>query len=349
MKRSWSSLITVSFLSGSVALVGCGSPPSSDSCSMPSSGMNAKAVANTLVLPQTRSEDAFDIDGNGTADNQLGNIVGALSTMGGLNPQDSVNKAVAAGGVVLLIDENGADLTNNDCAGVTISSGKTTTMAPKFDGTDTFTVDPAFTGGLFKGKFSGGTFTSNSPVTTTQPTTVTVQLPLVAGSDPVKLTVIGARIQFKRNGDGLMNGVINGAIKNTDVQTDVIPSVAKLLSDNIAKDPTSSTNKQIASIFDTGGGDDGSGCKSTKVCGSAAAGSPTCKNPAAPVGDGQCADACDTKIGVCEVQNNNIIKNVLSADVQMFDDAGNYKPNPARTKKDSLSLGLSFTAVKASF
>jgi hypothetical protein len=347
MKRSWSSLLTVSLLSGSFAVVGCGgdTPPGGSNCATPSTGMNAQAVANTLKLPMTRSDYAFDIDGNGSTENQLGNIVGALATMGGLNPQDSVDKAIAAGGVVLLLDENAADLTNNDCASVTISSALATMAAPKYDGTDKFTKDPALSmGGVFKGKFAAGTFTSNNPVTSAEPTTVTVQLPLVSGSAPIKLTVVGARIQFKRDGDKITGGVINGAITSKAVDADVIPSVADLLSSNIAKDPTSSTNMQIASIFDTGGGDDGGGCKSTKVCGTTAAGSPTCKNP-----DGTCADACDGKIAICEVKNNNIIKNVLSADVQLFDDAGNWKPNPAKTKKDSLSLGLSFTGVKASF
>jgi hypothetical protein len=33
----------------------------------------------------------------------------------------------------------------------------------------------------------------------------------------------------------------------------------------------------------------------------------------------------------------------------MFDSGGNYHPNPMNTNKDSLSLGLGFTAVKAMY
>ena len=57
----------------------------------------------------------------------------------------------------------------------------------------------------------------------------------------------------------------------------------------------------------------------------------------------------DGMVGVCEVSGNSIIKNVLNPDVQMFDSAGNYHPNPANTNQVSLSLGLGFTAVKATF
>src|SRR5207302_3490640 len=108
-------------------------------------------------------------------------------------------------------------------------------------------------GGTFKGKIAASKFNSNSPVTTTNPTTLSIQLPLVSGSDPVKLTITGAHIQFTKMGDGLMQGQLNGAIKDSDVQTNIIPNVAMLLSTRVAMDPTNSTNKQILSIFDTGG------------------------------------------------------------------------------------------------
>ncbi len=62
----------------------------------------------------------------------------------------------------------------------------------------------------------------------------------------------------------------------------------------------------------------------------------------------------DGMIGLCEVSGNSIIKNVLEPDVQMFEaDGVTYHPNKnctgACTTKDSLSLGLGFTGVKATF
>jgi hypothetical protein len=317
---------------GTVA--GCGGTGTTDttSCSNASTGAEAKFVTNALTVPQQRADYAMDINGDGKPDNQLGNIIGALAAQG-LNTQDGVTQAVTSGGVAVLIDETGADLTNNDCAQALISAAKMPAAPPKYDGSDSFTIDTSLGGGTFKGKITSGTFNSNSPITATVPTELTVLLPLVAGSDPVKLAVTGAHVTFTKSGDGIMKGQLNGAIKSTSVQTDVIPSVAKLLSDKVAADPTTSTNMQILSIFDTGGEADTTG-KCSGVCLNS---------------DGTCAVAGDKKISNCEVSTNSIIKNVLAPDVQMFAADGSYKPNKDNTMKDSLSLGLAFTAVKASF
>jgi hypothetical protein len=65
---------------------------------------------------------------------------------------------------------------------------------------------------------------------------------------------------------------------------------------------------------------------------------------------GTCAQAGDGVISTCEVATNSIIKNILAPDVQMFSNDGlTYAPNPANTHKDSLSVGVGFTAVKATF
>jgi hypothetical protein len=70
----------------------------------------------------------------------------------------------------------------------------------------------------------------------------------------------------------------------------------------------------------------------------------TCQNL-----DGSCAKAKDGIISDCEVATNGIMRNLLAPDVQMFDAAGNYHPNPSNTSPDSLSIGYAFTAVPASF
>ena len=88
---------------------------------------------------------------------------------------------------------------------------------------------------------------------------------------------------------------------------------------------------QILQIFDFGGTADAQ-------CGT------TCRNP-----NGTCAVKSDGRISYCEVSTNAIIKNVLAPDVDLFDTAGNYRPNPANTDKDSLSVGFAFIAVGAKF
>ena len=57
----------------------------------------------------------------------------------------------------------------------------------------------------------------------------------------------------------------------------------------------------------------------------------------------------DLIIDVCEVSENSIIQNVLAPDLQSYDANGNYAPQRLAMKKDSLSIGLGFTAVRAKF
>jgi hypothetical protein len=290
----------------------------------------AKYVANALTVPMDRMQFGMDLNGDSKVDNQLGNIIGALSA-NNLNTQDGVDSAVCKGQVILLLTETSADATyqNDDATGALVQVGKTfgymgpdTCTAgsggPKFDGTDQFMQDTTFAGAQFAGRITNGKYTSNSPVTTTHPVTVSLQLPLVSGADPVQLTIVGAHIQFTESGGKITGGQINGAIKSSDVMNTIIPNVATLLNSRVTANPTGSTEKQILQIFDIG-----------------------CTGMTNLKGDGM--------ISTCEVSDNSIIKNVLNPDVQMFDSAGNYKPNASNTNKDSLSLGLGFSAVKASF
>lgn len=332
MKR-WTSLIAAMALSPVLLpLAGCGDGGASE-CVNVTTGVSAQYVGDTLKVPMQRMDYAMDLNGDGKSDNQLGNIIGALTAQN-LDTQLGVDEAIKAGNVILLLGASANSLDASDCAAVDVGVGKKMAM-PDFSGAGMFTKDTSVGGGTFRGKITGGAFNSNSPVTATTATEVTIQLPLVAGSDPVKLKITGAHLQYTKSGDKLTKGQLNGAIRSADVQTDIIPNVAKLLSDRVAADPTNSTNMQVLNIFDTGGEDQG--CMGA------------CDN-AANVGRGEtaCGVKMDKKIQTCEVATNSIIKNVLAPDVQMFQ-GGVYKPSRDNTMKDSLSIGLSFTGVKATF
>jgi hypothetical protein len=232
----------------------------------------------------------------------------------------------------VLATETSSDATfqSDTCATTLIERGMTTATAPKYDGTDTFTA-VSDGSGTFLGPITGGKFNSSSPVTTKNPVSLTILLPLIAGADPVELDVEGGQLEYKRDTTGAVTGgELHGFLRSTNVQSKVIPNVAMLLSSKVAEVPQTATDMQIAQIFDTGGA-------ASTACGA------TCTNP-----DGTCAKAGDMKIDICEVSTNNLIQQVLAPDIQMFQN-GVYDPNPANTTKDSLSLGLGFTFVKASF
>lgn len=323
-------------LAASLGAVGCGgsstmNPPVDNPMDVTmATGNHYKFVANTLKAPTQRADFAIDLNGDGKTDNQLGNIIGALSGQG-LDAQMGIDESMMKGEVILLFDLQAADLKKSDAAGVTVSLGKSMPN-PDFTGKGSFTVNAAQPPGSFFGRITDGRLKTNNPVTTKAPVTVNMILPLAGGN--LQLSLNGASVQFDIASDSsLVKGQINGSIKDADVKKQIIPVVAQLLSDQVAKGcggvgmdggkPTdgggmcSGSAQQIKTLFDTGG------------CGA--------------------AKANDGKIEAFEVENNQIIKNVLAPDVQIFDAAGGYKPNKDNATRDSLSLGLSFTAVKASF
>jgi hypothetical protein len=300
-------------------------------CVSPQGTSRGQWVTNAMTVPQQRADFALDLNGDGKVDNQYGNIIGALTAQN-LDTQADVNSHIAAGNNLLLFDLQTTDaaLLSDPCAGSTAAAAAQPGSAPKFDGTDSFTPDLAFSPAPFKGTLTTGAFNSNAPATTTHP--VTLQLKLDVAGSLVRVTLHGAHLQYTVSAGGLMKGQINGAIPNAEVQSTMVPAIATSLTARVTANPTSSNSMQILAIFDTGGTAD-------PAC------SNTCKNP-----DGSCAVANDKKIDTCEVGTNSIIKNVLAPDVQLFAaDGVTYQPNPSNTMKDSLSVGLGFTAVKAAF
>jgi hypothetical protein len=280
-------------------------------------------VLDTITLPPTRNDFAFDVNGDGRVDNQLGNIIGALSAIGTLQPQQASDQALAAGQQVMLVDEVSTDpaFITDSCAGSTLYNGKDHVPGP---GVGTYQIEPSLQPGAFAGTLASSTFHSQNPVTSAD-VQVTLRLSIL-GPTPVDLPLHGAHLQYQFSGGKLVAGQLNGVVTQAVVQTMLIPRVATLLDDTVKANPTSAQSSQIRTIFDTG---DGAGGSCTNVGGA----------PGAPN---------DGTISACEVAMNTIIKNVLAPDVQMFQN-GVYAPNPLNTVKDSLSVGVGFTATPAIF
>jgi hypothetical protein len=308
-------------------------PPSSDgavACAPLGGGTTAQYVFNQVTVPQQRSDYAIDLNGDGRVDNQLGNIIGALSAQA-VPVQTQMDGAIASGQSITLLDERSADasFTSDGCAASDLYAG-TAMASPDYSGNGHFTVDATATAGHYSGPIVTSRFTSQpSPAVAEVGVTAHAMVPIFG---PVPVDLVGTRITYVRSGTGVMMGQLNGAIRNQDVQTKVVPNLAAAFNQQIASNPSSSTSMQLLAIFDNGG-------KANPAC---AAG--TCKNL-----DGSCAVKGDNVISDCEVSSSGLIQNVLAPDVQMFDSAGNYRPNPANTNKDSLSVAFGFTAVRATF
>jgi len=330
-------------------------PPPSDVTAADVKGTIDKGyVVSSIMLPQQKSDFALDLNGDKRADNALGNIIGTLATQG-LDAQTGVNASVEDGTVQVLLSLTSSDpkLAKADDAvkltfylgkgkpgmfelpdGVTNNDAAVCVGCPDFSGMGMFMADASTAQDFFARIKTAGHFTSNDPVTTTHPVTIHLKVAIIEGAAPLDLTINGAHVQFEigMNAAGattLEKGQIHGSIKKADVDGTIIPAVATLLTGRICPGGVmnhkcmgacnlNGSNGQIASIFDSG----------------------NCSN-----GDGTMAMMKDCVIDTCEVAGNSIITAVLASDVQIYDAKGDYAPSAANMKKDSLSLGLGFTAV----
>lgn len=122
--------------------------------------------------------------------------------------------------------------------------------------------------------------------------------------------LIDAHVKFSASPTGLVQGQIDGAVTGNDINNVVIPNLAQYL-DAIAKqNPCSSQCTSVKQMFDANN---------------------------------------DGSITAQEVQSNSLLQALLAPDVDLLDASGNLDPNPNQASPDSVSVGIGFTAVKASF
>jgi len=299
------------------------------------SGMTYQYATNQILLPSATNSFAIDIDGDGRNDNQLKAIVSAVSAAM-FDLQGPVNDAVANGTAVILAAMQTADLTMG-CSKVTLNLAQAPAMGapkPKFDGTDKFTINTAAgqTPAVLGGMITGGKLSSILPKDQRgdQVQKIILNLPLAMGVLP--LVIYGAHISGTITADKIATGEIHGVILQKDINEQIIPAVAQLLTDQIHKDPTSGTTDTIVRLFEDPVNNPASKakCMVAADCCQLPANRPTCK------------------ITADEVKSNALIGNVLAADVQVMQN-GAWNPVPKGTAKDAMSVGLGFTSVKASF
>jgi hypothetical protein len=250
--------------------------------------------------------------------------------------------ALQSGQEVVLLSEHSSDATfqADSCAEADVVMGAPAAMPPTPGGIYKASGQP----GSFTGPIVSGRFNSAAPATTKMPVTLTLGLPLF-GSSPVLVPIVAAHLQLTYSGGRIVGGQINGGIKKSDIDNTLIPGIAQLLSQKILADKGNftSTDMAILSLFDTGGTPVPSPSGCTKQCGN------TCQNPANAPNACGCASANDSIIDECEVATNSIIQAVFAPDVQLFDANDNYAPNPQPIHKDSMSMGIAFTAIPAQF
>lgn len=293
-------------------------------------------VANKLLVPTNNNQSreyGLDLNKDKVKDNRLGEVLGLLAGQG-FDVQGTIDKAVAEGSIILLVDfqttsfmsaggaglfvklgdmetplacntdeeflcklANGMECAKSTDAGCTCSG-----CGHHLDGNGTFTIDAnsptdaGVAGKIASGKFTGG------------PGDITLKIAL-GSAEGIELDLIGARAEATGISEaGMQSLIIGGALSKTDLDGKVIPAIHAQLGPLITRDCTlpappddcgcTGTGKTILGLFDT----------MPKDC----------------------------AVSIDEIKNNNVIMSLLAPDVKI-------------DGVDALSLGVKATAVKGSF
>jgi len=313
------------------SLVACGG--GDDGGNIVPAGPHHTYVAAEANVPTnaTQSKDfgldlasSTDDQPDGVVDNQLGMVLATLAGQAMFDVQGAITQSVLEGSIILLVDLQTEDFQASGAVGVAVKLGSNPQPEPCTDptmiatcgqhlkGTGTFQIaagspdNAAVTGKIVGGTFNGG------------PGDITLQIAL--GASPVTLNLHGARVKASGMTDtGIDTAIFAGALLKTDLDNTVIPAIQGQLGPIITRDCTDlanppdcgctagSTGKTILGLFDS--------------------------------------DPKDCAVSVAEIQNNALIKSLLSPDICVNDGAngGNCAmPN-------ALSLGIKAKAVAATF
>ena len=278
-------------------------------------GAHSHYVVDKVIVPTTSAQAkmyGLDLNGDGTVDNELGSVLATLSSMGA-NLQASVDHAVAVGDILMLADVQTSAFDNASDAGFTLYTGQNPNPAPCLNAQDTVCGQHLQGTGSFDvaamprdtplvGAFASGTYTGG-------PGHLPLQISVLAGSMPLTLDLIGARVKFDATSTNLTSGIIAGAVSQNDLDTKVFPAVQVSLSAQVAADCTNLTSPP------------GCGCASGST-------------GATLIGLFDANHDC--AISVDEIKNNTLIQSLFAPDVTI-------EGMPA------LSAGVGFTAVPATF
>ena len=242
-------------------------------------GMHYHYVSSKANVPTNNNQArdfGLDLNGDKTVDNQLGMVLGTLATMG-FDIQGTIDKSVAEGSIILLLDVQTKDFTNTSAAGLKVILGSNPTPAAcnagemfcntatppvctgcghHLSGSATFDIaagspDNAAVGGkIVNGTFSGG------------PGDISLQIAL-GGTNPIQLDLIGARAKATGiSATGITSVILAGALTQADLNTKVIPAITAQIAPIIARDCTAlssppacgctsgSTGKTVLDLFD---------------------------------------------------------------------------------------------------
>jgi hypothetical protein len=289
-------------------------------------GTHYRYVVNHVAIPTTTDQSrayGLDLDGNGTPDNNLGQLLGTFSSMG-FGVQQLNDIAVLDGSMIELVDLQSSDptFTTDSATGLTILTGKTPVPSPCTTGevvTCTGASPAVCTGCGHHLIPSGGSFGVGDdapPLVGTVSASVfeggpgTAHIAIALFSTPIGLDLIGARVAASTiDVTSIGSLVIGGALPMSAVTAQLIPGIQTGLAAIVARDCSDATAP------------------------------PGCGCPDGSEGN-SLIDLYDTnhdcQVSIAEVGSNNLLTSLLSPDVTIDGVKG-------------LSVGIKVTAERATF
>jgi hypothetical protein len=286
-------------------------------------GTHYRYVVNHITIPSSTDESrayGLDLDGDGTPDNNLGQLLATFSSMG-FGTQQANDIAVLNGSMIELVDLQTSDptFTADPDTGLTILTGRAPVPSPCNTG-EVVTCTAAGCTGCGRHLIpSGGSFgVANDPpalVGTIEagvfkggPDTAHIALALF--TTPIELDLIGARVAASSaSAPAIGSLIIGGALPNSAVMTQLIPGIQTGVAVIVARDCTDPTAPPACGCTDGSEGRSLLGLYDTNQ---------------------------DCQVSISEVTNNSLLTSLLSPDVTIDGVMG-------------LSLGIKVTAERATF
>lgn len=193
-------------------------------------------------LPHNQAEArqlGLDLDDDGEVDNQAGSLIGALLGLG-LELDTIADETFAAGDVVALHRLRADSLTDDATVEWRTFDGAPPAEAPRFDGTDRFTI--ASETGALAGTLSGGHATLAWGDTT-------ITLPFFPDQSPLRIPLTDARMELDLDGDGCI-GRLAGVIPAIEIDEQLLPNLGAEMIIHIARHPEHPFTRVALDVFD---------------------------------------------------------------------------------------------------
>jgi hypothetical protein len=286
----------------------------------PTSGTSYPWLADSIDVPTTGNEAQnlgfnLDEDVQGEVDNLFGSILSSL-VANGLDPQGATDQAVGAGLLVQLHEVTADSLVTDSSARWRTFIGDPLAAAPVYDGTDAAVIsEDDAAGSTFIGSIGAGNFHGSAE-------TASLELALTGTGRLLHLELVGAQLGGAVESSGC-SGVIGGGVTQQYFYNDVAPQLVDLMNEVIDEDE---------------------GCQ---------AGMTACTTAAAR----NILDNFDTnedlEIGLDEFRDSQIVLFLFAPDVDLLNDPDEDGVGPVAVNvdgiRDSLSIGVGFTCVGATF